>query len=213
MNPDGREKVSELFPISVSMKGRKVLVVGAGEVGAAKAEGLLRSGARVHVVAPRAGEWVRKHASEKKLTWHQREFVASDLVGMFLVVAATDSPALNHKVFSAAGRQRVLCNVVDDPEHCDFFYPAVVRRGDLQIAISTAGQSPALAHRLRVELEQQFGPEYEAWVEQVGRQRRDILARDMPEDDRQRRLEEIASRAAYEEFVRKHRQNATKQGG
>ncbi len=213
MNPDGREKVSELFPISVSMKGRKVLVVGAGEVGAAKAEGLLRSGARVHVVAPRAGEWVRKHASEKKLTWHQREFMASDLVGMFLVVAATDSPALNHKVFSAAGRQRVLCNVVDDPEHCDFFYPAVVRRGDLQIAISTAGQSPALAHRLRVELEQQFGPEYEAWVEQVGRQRRDILARDMPEDDRQRRLEEIASRAAYEEFVRKHRQNATKQGG
>ncbi len=191
----------ELFPIFVNLRGRRVLVVGAGSVGAAKAEGLLRAGAEVHVVAPHAKEWVRQKASGKDLLWHAREFAAADVDGTFLVVAATDSPALNQEVFRAAAQRRVPCNVVDDPEHCDFFYPAVVRRGALQIAISTAGLSPALAHRLRVELERQFGPEYAEWIDEVGRNRREILARDMPEKQRHELLEQIASREAFEEFL------------
>src|SRR5512147_2775776 len=180
VNGNRRGYLMELFPISVCLKGRKVLVVGAGMVGAAKAEGLLRTTADVHVIAPRANEWVRKQASDRKLHWHAREFRAADLEGMFLVVAATDSPSVNVEVFSAAAQRGVLCNVVDDPEHCDFFYPAVVRRGPLQIAVSTGGLSPALARRLRVELEEKFGPEYEHWVAEVGRQRREILARKLP---------------------------------
>ncbi|MBZ5567734.1 MAG: bifunctional precorrin-2 dehydrogenase/sirohydrochlorin ferrochelatase [Acidobacteriia bacterium] len=192
----------DLFPILVRLRARRCVVVGAGEVAASKAEALLAAGAPVIVVAPRAGEWVQEQARAARLTWHQREFVPHDLDGTFLVIAATDSPSVNEAVFRASAERGMLCNVVDDPEHCDFFYPAVVRRGALQIAVSTSGQSPALAHRLRVELEQQFGPEYEHWVEHVGRQRREILARNMTEEDRRRLLDEIASRAAYEEFVR-----------
>jgi precorrin-2 dehydrogenase len=193
----------ELFPISVCLEGRKVLVVGAGTVGAARAEGLLRAGAGVHVVAPRATEWVRSNASEQKLHWHAREFTADDLEGMFLVVAATDSPGVNQEVFHTAAARRVLCNVVDDPEHCDFFYPAVVRRGALQIAVSTGGMSPALAHRLRVELEEKFRPEYEEWVDEVGRQRGEILLRDLPDSQRRELLEQIASRESFEDFLRR----------
>ena len=135
-----------------------------------------------------------------------------DLEDAFLVIAATSSPAVNEEVFRAGKERGVLCNVVDDPEHCDFYYPAVVHRGALQIAISTGGHSPALAHRLRVELDQQFGPEYEAWVEEVGRQRRQIMARDLPGAHRRELLEQIASRAAYEDFVRR-RALATEKAG
>jgi precorrin-2 dehydrogenase/sirohydrochlorin ferrochelatase len=192
----------ELFLISLKLRGRKVLVVGAGSVGTAKAQGLLCAGAEVHVVAPRATDWISKNASQQGLQWHQREFGPADLDGIFLVVAATSSAAVNGEVFNAAAQRGVLCNVVDDPEQCDFFYPAVMRRGALQIAVSTGGLAPALAHRLRMELEQQFGPEYEGWVNQVGRLRREILARDLPDDQRRELLEQIASREAFEEYMR-----------
>jgi precorrin-2 dehydrogenase/sirohydrochlorin ferrochelatase len=92
----------------------------------------------------------------------------------------------------------VLCNVVDVPEYCDFFYPAVVRRGDLQIAISTAGQSPSLAQKLRQQLEQQFCPEYAAWVEQLGETRRLILASDLDKERKLDLLHSLASREAFE---------------
>jgi len=95
----------------------------------------------------------------------------------------------------------VLCNVVDDPERCDFFYPAVVRRGPLQIAISTSGSSPALARRLRIELERQFGPEYGAWVEHVGEMRGKLLTQRMTRNERRKLLDHIASQESFETFV------------
>ena len=104
---------------------------------------------------------------------------------------------MNQTVFREARRRGVLCNAVDDPEHCDFYYPAVVRRGALQLAISTGGLSPALAQRLRRELEEQFGPEYAEWVEQLGRSRQQILARDLKPEDRRKLLHELASREAF----------------
>jgi len=192
----------ELFPIFVNLRDRKVLVVGAGTIGASKCESLLRAGADVHVVAPAACAWIEEQSAAKNLHWDRRQFSADDLQGMFLCVAATDSETTNHAIFDEARKRNVLCNVVDDPDYCDFFYPAVVRRGALQIAVSTSGLSPALARRLRVELEQQFGPEYEKWVEQVGRQRREILAREMPEAERRALLERIASHEAFKEFLR-----------
>ena len=193
----------ELFPMMARLECRKCIVVGAGEVAASKADTLLGCGAQVIVIAPRATESIQALARAGKLQWRDREFEPADLDGVFLAVAATDSAAVNDAVFRAGTERGVLCNVVDDPEHCDFFYPAVVRRGALQIAISTGGHSPALAHRLRVELEQQFGPEYEAWVEEVGRHRREIMARDLPEARRRELLEQIAGRESYEEFVRR----------
>lgn len=191
-----------LFPILVKLKARKCVVVGAGQIASAKAAGLLRSGARVVVIAPEAVEWIQSRSRAGKLTWRRRRFAASDVGGAFLVIAATNSNATNDAVFRACAARGVLCNVVDDPQRCDFFYPAIVRRGPLQIAISTGGRSPALARRLRIELSRQFGPEYGAWVEHVGKIRREILSQDLSAGERQRLLDQIASYEAFERFLR-----------
>jgi precorrin-2 dehydrogenase / sirohydrochlorin ferrochelatase len=193
-----------LFPILVKLKKRKCVVIGAGKIAAAKASGLLRNGARVVVIAPRATAWIQSQARAGKLSWQQRKFSAGDVAGAFLVIAATNSNSTNEAVFRACTVQGVLCNVVDDPERCDFFYPAVVRRGPLQIAISTSGRSPALARRLRIELERQFGPEYGAWVEHVGEMRKQILHQHFGAEERRHLMDQIASRESFAKFVLEH---------
>src|SRR5207245_6015180 len=122
-----------------------------------------------------------------------RKFDPTDLDGMLLVIAATSLPELNASVFKEARERKVLCNAVDDPANCDFYYPAVVRRGDLQIAISTNGRSPALAQRLRRELEEQFGPEYEEWVAELGKAREKLTANKLPVGPRRELLHALAS--------------------
>ncbi|MFI5115641.1 MAG: bifunctional precorrin-2 dehydrogenase/sirohydrochlorin ferrochelatase [Terriglobales bacterium] len=194
-----------LFPIFLKLTKKKCVVVGAGKIAAAKAAGLLRSDAHVVVVGPEATEWVQDQAREGKLIWQPREFAADDIAQAFLVIAATSSSAANEAVFRACAAHRVLCNVVDDPERCDFFYPAVVRRGPLQIAISTGGQSPALARRLRTELEQQFGPEYGEWVEYVGEMRKQILRQRLTTQERRRLMDKISSPKSLEQFLRDRR--------
>jgi precorrin-2 dehydrogenase/sirohydrochlorin ferrochelatase len=181
----------------VKLEQRSCLVVGAGSLAESKIPGLLEAGASVGVVAPQANPAVSGWARAGKITWKRRNFAPADLDGAFLVIAATSSGALNQTVFREARRRGVLCNAVDDPEHCDFYYPAVVRRGALQLAISTGGLSPALAQRLRRDLELQFGPEYAEWVEQLGRSRQQILARDLKPEDRRKLLHELASREAF----------------
>lgn len=182
----------------LKLAGRECLVVGAGRVGEPKIESLLRAEARVRVVSPQATPMVANYESAGRLSWAPRKFTPADLDGAFLVIAATDSADVNHEVFREAQRRNILCNVVDDPEHCDFYYPAVVNRGDLQIAISTGGQSPSLAQHLRDELEQQFGPEYERWVEELGRARREILASGIAPDVRHALLHGLAARRPFE---------------
>jgi siroheme synthase-like protein len=119
------------------------------------------------------------------------------------VIAATSSSRINEAVFQASKIRGILCNAADDPDHCDFFYPAIVRRGQLQIAISTGGSSPALASRLRRELEQQFGSEWGAWVDHLGELRRELLAKKMSPATRKRRLLQIASPNAFRAFLRR----------
>lgn len=194
-----------LFPAFLKLAGRKCLVVGAGRVGQSKIEGLLATGAEITVVAPQARETVQAWAEAGKLIWLARGFESCDLDGVFLAVVATSLPELNHRIFEEAHRRGVLCNVVDDPAHCDFYYPAVVRRGALQIAISTDGKSPALAQRLRAELEQTFGPEYEAWIEELGHLRQGLFRQGMEPTERKRLLHELASRARLETFAGRFR--------
>ena len=177
----------------VKLDGRRCLVVGAGSVGEAKIESLLAADAAVHVVAPAATPKVRDWAREGRIEWSAREYDADDLAGMFLVIAATNSPVLHEEIYAEARRQKVLSNTVDEPQRCDFYFPAVVRRGELQIAISTGGLSPALAQRLRKELEQQFGPEWEEWVAQLGRTRDELKSIPMPPEQRKRLLHQYAS--------------------
>lgn len=200
-----------LFPIFVKLGDCRCLVVGAGKIAAGKAAGLIRAQAKVVVVAPRGIAWIRQQALAGNLTWEEREFSAEDVAGATLVVAATDSAVTNEAVFRACRRQGVLCNVVDDPEHCDFFYPSVVHRGPLQIAISTAGKSPSLARRLRIELEQQFGGEYAAWLEHLGKLRGKILRQELTTIERKQAMDSISSRESFEAFV-DQRGRQTKKG-
>ena len=185
--------MTNLFPMFLKLEGRPCLVVGAGTVAEGKIGSLLLAGATVRVVAPQANAAVLEWARTGVIRWEAREFSPLDLDNVFLVIVATSSNEVNESVFREAQRRDVLCNVVDHPQHCDFYYPAVVRRGQLQIAISTAGESPALAQRLRRELEIQFGPEYESWVEQLGKARSELFARDINPEERRRRLHELAS--------------------
>ena len=126
---------------------------------------------------------------------------------MFLVVAATPSTEVHERIFEEATRRGVLCNIVDVPTLCDFYYPAVVQRGALQIAISTTGQSPALAQRLRKELEAQFGTEYAAWLEQLGQEREKLFAEPRDPEERKRLLHDLASAEAFKGFLRKRKKS------
>jgi precorrin-2 dehydrogenase/sirohydrochlorin ferrochelatase len=181
----------------VKLADRQVLVVGGGVVAEAKIRSLLDTGALIRVVALQANPVVREWGEAEAIAFEERAFGPADLDGAFLVVAATSSPELNRLIFAEAQHRGILCNVVDVPELCDFFYPAVVRRGDLQIAISTAGQSPLLAQRIRKRLEQQFGPEYAGLVEQLGKLRREVLSSELPAE---RKRELLRSLTSQDEF-------------
>jgi len=202
--------VTNLFPMFMKLTGTQCLVVGAGKVGEPKIGGLIDTGARLHVVAIEASSQVREWADAGKIELELRRFTPGDLDGKFLAVAATASETLNELIYREAQRRGVLCNVVDVPEYCDFFYPAVVRRGDLQIAISTAGQSPSLAQKLRQQLERQFGPGYSDWVEQLGETRRLILASDLDRETKWELLHSLASREAFEAALAKVPELSTK---
>jgi siroheme synthase-like protein len=198
------------FPMMVKLEGRKCLVVGGGKVAEEKITGLIAHGPKITVVSPRAVSGIQQQARNGILTWKKRRFSPMDVDGAFLVVAATNSSRINSTIFRACRENGVLCNAVDDPENCDFFYPAIVRRGSLQIAISTHGLSPALASRLRRELEQQFGPEWAEWLQDVGTQRREILGKRMPKSQKRKQLVKIAAPAAFREFMSKRRRNTSR---
>jgi precorrin-2 dehydrogenase / sirohydrochlorin ferrochelatase len=195
--------VTDLFPMFVKLTGRQCLVVGAGKVGEPKIGGLIETGASIQVIAIAATEQVREWAVAGKIELELRAFSKHDLDGKFLAVAATASPSLNQLVYREAQQRGVLCNVVDVPELCNFYYPAVVRRGDLQIAVSTAGQSPSLARKIRQQLERQFGDGYAGWVKQLGETRGLILASDLDKETKLELLHSLASREAFEAALAK----------
>ena len=190
-----------LFPLFVKLAGRPCLVVGAGGIGESKIASLLAAGAKVRVVSPSATPLVRDWAEAGRISWIQRPFEPRDLDGMLLVVAAVPAGDLTATILEEARQRGVLCNAVDDPEHCDFYYPAVVQRGDFQIAISTAGRSPALAQRIRQELERQFGPDYEPWLQELGLAREALFAVSIDPEARKQQLHELASREAHERYL------------
>lgn len=193
--------MKRLFPLFLKLEKRKCLIVGAGKIGESKAASLLETGAILQVVAPRATQRIMVWARKGRLRWRKRKFVETDLTGCFLVIAATSSRNLQERIFQLAKARKIICNVVDVPELCDFYYPAVVQRGSLQIAVSTAGESPALAQRLRKELEARFGHEYEQWVEQLGQERRRILSRGAKGAKPKAQLHQMASEASLRKFL------------
>lgn len=192
-----------LFPIFIKLAKRRCLVVGAGKTAEEKVPTLLRCGARVVVVAPTATPALQGWAADGKIVWERRRFESRDLNNVFLVVVATPQKALNRSVFEQAQERRILCNVVRDRAACDFYYPAVVRRGPLQIAISTAGHSGALAQRLRKQLESQFGPEWESWLRWLGEARSSLYGDALSPKRRRTLLHHLASLKKQTEFFRR----------
>jgi uroporphyrin-III C-methyltransferase/precorrin-2 dehydrogenase/sirohydrochlorin ferrochelatase len=183
-----------LLPIVLKLDGRPGLLVGAGTVALDKIGSLLKTGIRLRVVAPRAHEEIRQLAAEGKLEWIERSFYSSDLDGNFVVIAATDSPEVNAAVYQGALERGILCNSVDDIPNCDFFFGSIVSRGDLQIAISTAGESPAFAQRLRREIDEQLPSDLGPWLANVGQLRREALTTYPRSEERKLLLHELAHR-------------------
>ena len=183
-----------LLPIFLQLDGRPGLLVGAGAVALDKIGSLLKTGLRLRVVAPAARPEIRQLAAEGKLEWVERTFHPADLDGNFLVIAATSDPQVNAAVYREAVARKILCNSVDDIPHCDFFFGSVVSRGSLQIAISTAGESPALAQRLRREIDEQLPADLGPWLENLGQLRREILATHPRGEERRLLLHRLAQR-------------------
>ncbi len=183
-----------LLPIFLKLDGRPGLLVGAGNVALDKINTLLSTGLRLRVVAPEARPEIRVLAAEGKLEWFQRPFQLSDLDGNFVVIAATDNPDVNSAVYRGAVERGIICNSVDDIPNCDFFFGSVVSRGNLQIAISTAGESPAFAQRLRREIDAQLPNDLGPWLENLGQLRREVLANHPRSEERKLLLHQLAHR-------------------
>jgi precorrin-2 dehydrogenase/sirohydrochlorin ferrochelatase len=176
-----------LYPVFLKLQDRKVLIVGGGQVAEEKIHAVLRSATDVTVVAPKITARIREWAEQGFLRHIAGEYHKGMAQEYFLVITCTDSETVNHAVYAEARSAGVLCNSVDDPAYCDFYSPAVVSRGDFQIAISTGGHSPALAQRVRKKLEQEFGPEYESWVHWLGRMRASLM-RALPQGQRRKEM-------------------------
>ena len=190
------------IPIFLDVTGRRCVVVGGGEVAARKAESLLAAGARVTIVSPSLSAPSLAAAVERGLATHiDREYRRGDIAGCVLAYAATDDPALHRALADEARALGVLLNVVDVPELCSFIAPAVIKRGALQIAVSTGGASPAFAARLRRELEKQFGIEYGVALKVLRAVRNRLRGDEIDPDERMRRLKELAESRLLEAIV------------
>jgi precorrin-2 dehydrogenase / sirohydrochlorin ferrochelatase len=185
------------YPAILDVAGRDAVVVGAGKVGEGKIEGLLKADANVKVVSLTATDRVRDWAREGRIQLNERAYESTDLDGTFLVIAATEDNDTNLRVFEDAEARQMLCNVVDVTHLCNFILPSIVRHGDLAIAVSTGGASPAMARRIRISLAQCYGDEYAVALELLGSLREELKAIYPRPDDRKILFE----RMVYSDFM------------
>ncbi|WP_420209174.1 precorrin-2 dehydrogenase/sirohydrochlorin ferrochelatase family protein [Candidatus Electronema sp. JC] len=165
-----------MYHLSLNISGQLCIIVGGGKVAERKALSLLKAGAQVRLISPQLTDALHELAAARQIDWLPRCFELGDLADALLVFAATDSAAANKAAAQEAKAAGKLINVADAPELCSFHVPAVVRQGDLSIAVSTNGKSPALAARIRKELEAEYGPEYAVLLDLLGRVRAEVLA-------------------------------------
>jgi precorrin-2 dehydrogenase/sirohydrochlorin ferrochelatase len=179
------------YPVFIELQNRPVLVVGGGPVAERKVDTLLDAGAQVTVVSPEATHHLLEHANSRRITLLQRQFAPSDVEGVSLVISATDDPATQTEVASVASSKRILVNTVDKPDLCDFIVPAILRRGDITLAISTGGKSPALAAALRPRLERILTVEVARTASVLGTVRNEVHERFTNSAERKRVFEKI----------------------
>ncbi len=187
------------YPVLVDLKDKRCLVVGGGRVALRKIRRLLECQARVFVVAQTLVEELKNMVSQGKIAYLGTEYKTEYLKGTFLLIGATDDEELNLRLSQEANEKGILCNIVDQPEKCNFIVPSLVTKGDLIIAISTSGKSPALARRLRQEMEKMFGEEYAFFLQILGKIR-DVLKRHISsQPERQKILEALV----YSDMIEK----------
>jgi precorrin-2 dehydrogenase / sirohydrochlorin ferrochelatase len=191
-----------LYPLFLNLEGRTCIVIGGNDMAEAKVRELLNANAVIRLIAPAVTQQILAWSREEKLCWESRSYSSGDLQDAFLVVSVADTET-NAMAFEEAEAGHILCNAVDDAPPCNCYASAVVRRDPLQIAISTAGNSPALAQRLRKEMEERYGQEYASWVQRLGELRSRLFQDKAMDAERRRKiLHEQASASAFEGFCR-----------
>ncbi|RLB16459.1 MAG: bifunctional precorrin-2 dehydrogenase/sirohydrochlorin ferrochelatase [Deltaproteobacteria bacterium] len=170
------------YPVFVDMRGKRVLVVGGGEVAERKVKGLLECGSEIHIISKKLSDKLKLLIENGSIRFAGSHFHEEVLEGITLVIAATDDPEVNRAISIKARQRNILVNAVDQPEDCSFIVPSVVKRGDLVIAISTSGKSPALAKRIRQELEERFDQSYAIFLEIMGKVRKAVLSAGLPQN-------------------------------
>ena len=175
------------YPIYLQLNEQPCVVIGGGKIAEGKVDGLLAADAKVKIISPELTPHLQHLVDQKQIEYIPRTHQHGDLSGAFMVICATDQAAINHQVWEEASANQQLVNVVDDTPRCNFIAPAILRKGDLTIAISTAGRAPALAVRLKERLQNELGPEYERFLELAG-QLREPLARHIPDFETRKAL-------------------------
>lgn len=183
--------MQNLYPVCINLSDKKCLVVGGGHVAERKVKNLIEAQARVFVVSPVLTEWLEQAAHDKKITAVRRNYTTTDLEDAFLVVGATDSHRVNERVSVDCQDRNILVNIVDNPAGCNFIVPAVVRQGALSISVSTDGKSPMLARRIKEKLENEYGPEYQEFLELMGSIREYLLDSVAERDKRKDAFQEL----------------------
>ena len=196
-----RKNLPAYYPICLELTNRNCLVVGGGEVAERKIDSLIQAEACVEVISPEVTEHIRRLAKERVISWTEREYRPGDLKKAFLVISATDNPAANASIAQDADRLNTLLNVVDSPKQCNFIVPASVVRGNLLISTSTSGKSPALAKRIRKEIELNYGAEYGPLLDILGLCRELVLDR-VPDIEIRKQLFERLADTISTEMVR-----------
>lgn len=175
------------YPVYIQLHEQPCIVIGGGKIAEGKVEGLLAAGAKVTLVSPEITSHLNELVKQNQVIYIPRVYQPGDLAGAFMVICATDQTEINHQVWQEASANQQLVNVVDDTPRCNFIAPAILRKGDLTIAISTGGKAPALAVRLKERLKEEIGPEYERFLELSG-QLREPLAHHVPDFERRKAL-------------------------
>ena len=188
------------YPVFVQLEGKKVVVVGGGNVAYRKVLALLECGAAIHLAGRELTSELEQMVEKGEIRFLGPEFRIEYLERAFMAIAATDDKDLNHHISTCSREKGVLVNAVDQPPDCDFIVPSILKRGDLLIAISTSGKSPALARRIRKSLEAQFGQEYELILAMMGRLRKEVLSLGLPQKENSRIFQKIVDSGLLENF-------------
>jgi precorrin-2 dehydrogenase/sirohydrochlorin ferrochelatase len=179
------------YPLFLDLREKACLVIGGGQVGERKVKTLQSCRAKVCLISRELTPYLQEEVATERITWLGQTYESKFLEGMFLVIGATDQAELNETIGREARERGLLCNIVDDPPHCNFILPSLITRGDLTIAISTAGKSPALAKHIRQDLEKRFPDIYGPYVELLGQIRTEILKRKRPQQENQKIFEHL----------------------